>query len=227
MKEDFLFSLEVERELMKSKRIINLIVHVAIFGALAIILYCVPYLQFSLPFCPSFLKIHFDEIPILLAGYAFGPLEAILIIILKALFKLIQDIPETGGIGVLADIIYSSCFILPAVFIYKKHRTLKGAIVSILIGIASQLLVSCVVGLYLIYPLYGLYFYPQAKNYMEAMDVIGSLFTPFDKTITNATDPRIMYKFLLPFNLIKDGIVAAVAFVCYKPLRILIERNNK
>ena len=69
MKEDFLFSLEVERELMKSKRIINLIVHVAIFGALAIILYCVPYLQFSLPFCPSFLKIHFDEIPILLAGY--------------------------------------------------------------------------------------------------------------------------------------------------------------
>ena len=115
MKEDFLFSLEVERELMKSKRIINLIVHVAIFGALAIILYCVGEvwggLQFSLPFCPSFLKIHFDEIPILLAGYAFGPLEAILIIILKALFKLIQDIPETGGIGVLADIIYSSCFI--------------------------------------------------------------------------------------------------------------------
>ena len=52
MKEDFLFSLEVERELMKSKRIINLIVHVAIFGALAIILYCVPYLQFSLPSVP-------------------------------------------------------------------------------------------------------------------------------------------------------------------------------
>ena len=61
---------------------------------------------------------------------------------------------------------------------------------------------------------------------MEAMDVVGSLFTPFDKTITNATDPRIMYKFLLPFNLIKDGIVAAVAFACYKPLRILIERKN-
>ncbi len=210
---------------MKRKRIINLIVHVAIFGALAIILYCVPYLQFSLPFCPSFLKIHFDEIPILLAGYAFGPLEAILIIILKALFKLIQDIPETGGIGVLADVIYSSAFILPAVFIYKKHKNLKGAVISLLVGVLSQLIVSCVIGLYLIYPLYGLYFYPQASSYQEAMEVVGQLFTPFDNSIKSATDPKIMYQFLLPFNLIKDVIVASVCFVCYKPLKMLIERK--
>ncbi len=212
---------------LDKKRTINLIVRVAIFGSLAIILYCVPYLQFSLPFTPSFLKIHFDEIPILIAGYAFGPLEAIIIIILKALFKLIQDIPETGGIGVLADLIYTSAFILPAVFIYKKHRNLKGAIVSFCIGLASQLLVSCVIGLYLIYPLYGLYFSPTCKSYDEAMIVVGGLFSALDKSITTAKDPSIMYKFLLPFNFLKDGIVGLVTFAVYKPIRLLIEKKEK
>ncbi len=209
------------------KRTINLIVRVAIFGSLAIILYCVPYLQFSLPFTPSFLKIHFDEIPILIAGYAFGPVEAIIIIVLKSLFKLIQDIPETGGIGVLADFIYTCAFILPAVFIYKKHRNLKGAIVSFAIGLTSQLLISCVVGLYLIYPLYGFYFSPTCKSYDEAMVVVGSLFGALDKSITTAKDPSIMYKFLLPFNLIKDGIVGLMTFAVYKPIRLLIEKKEK
>lgn len=212
---------------MKKRRIIDFIVRVAIFGGLSVILYCVPYLQFSLPFTPTFLKIHFDEIPILIAGYAFGPLEAIAIIVLKSLFKLITDIPETAGIGVLADFIYTSAFILPAVFIYKKYRSFKGALVSFFVGLASQLIFSCVIGLYIIYPLYGFYFNPTAKTYDEAMTTVGSLFSAFDSSIKTAKDPRIMYMFLLPFNLIKDGVVGLVTFATYKPLKLIIEKNNK
>lgn len=211
---------------MKKRKTINLIVHTAIFGSLAIILYCVPYLQFNLPFAPSFLKIHLDEIPIFIAGYAYGPLTATLIIIIKGLFKLIQDIPETGGIGVLCDYLYSFAFILPACFIYKYNRNLKGLFISFGVGLLSQLLASCVIGLYTMYPLYGFYYFPQSKNYTESMANIGLLFSAFDKSITTASDPKVIYEFLLPFNLIKDGIVLITTFLVYKPLKLLIEQNK-
>lgn len=224
MKEVF-FIPQVERVVMNKKRAIELIVHVAIFGALSIILYCVPFLQFSLPFAPSFLKIHFDEIPILLCAYTFGPLEAGIIIILKGLVKLIQDIPANGGIGVLADILYTSAFIFPACLIYRRKRTFKFAIISLIVGIISQLIVSCVLGLYLIYPLYGFFFNPLASSYDEAMEFVGKLFAVFDNSIVTAKDPRIMYMFLLPFNGLKDAIVGLVTFACYKPLKLLIEKK--
>ncbi len=211
---------------MKTKRFIDFISRVAIFGSLAVILYCIPYLQFALPFTPSFLKIHFDEIPILIAGYAYGPGVSFAIIILKGLIKLIQDIPETGGIGVLTDVLYSSAFILPAAFIYKKHRSLKGAIISFSVGALSQLIMSSVVGLYTIYPLYGFFFNPQAKTYDEAMVTVGYLFSALDNRIETAKDHRIMYEFLLPFNLIKNGIVGLVTFLTYKPLEIFLQKKN-
>ncbi len=212
---------------INKNRVIQIISVSAIFGALAIILYCVPIFQFSLPFAPSFLKMHFDEIPIFIAGFAYGPIPAIIIIILKALFKLIQDIGETGGIGVLADVIYTCAFVLPAIFIYKFNKTLKGALIGLGVSLIVQLLFSCVVGLYTIYPLYGFYFNPQASSYDDAMVTIGSLFGALDNSITTAADPKVMYEFLLPFNLIKDAIVIVFVILTYKPLSIYIERRQK
>lgn len=208
------------------RKIINLIVASAIFGALATILYCVPFLQFSLPFVPPFLKIHFEELPIMVAGYSFGPLVAFITIIISHGFKLIQDIPETGGIGVLADVIYTCALVLPAAFYYKFNRNLKGAVIGGVIGLFSQLIFSSVIGLYTIFPLYGFFYFPQAKNYFEAMEKIGALFTPLDNSITSATNPKIMYEFLLPFNLLKDSLVIVMTFIIYKPLKALIERKR-
>jgi riboflavin transporter FmnP len=202
-----------------------MIVRVAIFGSLATILYVVPYLQFSLPFAPDFLKIHLDEIPIFIAGYAYGPTTAFLIIMLKSLFKLMQDIPATGGIGVLCDFVYSLAFIIPAALFYKRFRTLKGAIISMAIGLFSQLLFSSVIGLYLFFPLYGLFY--GATDYEGAMSLIGGMFTIFDPSITTASDPKVIYEFLIPFNLIKDSIVIGATFLTYKPLRIFLERRIK
>ena len=53
------------------------IARVAIFGAFASILYVVPIFTINLPFIPSFLSLHFDEIPCFIAGFAYGPLSGI------------------------------------------------------------------------------------------------------------------------------------------------------
>ena len=48
-------------------------------------------------FFPSFLEIHFDEVPAFIAGFAYGPMSAVFILIVKTLVKLPMTI--TAGVG--------------------------------------------------------------------------------------------------------------------------------
>ena len=203
---------------INSKETLRLIVRVAIFGSLSIILYMVPGLQFSVPFAPAFLKIHLDEIPILLSGFAYGWPTALAIIILKSLFRLIIDIPTNMGVGVLSDFIYGIALCIPAVLIYGKKRNIKGALIGISIGLLTNLLFSCIFGLYVIFPLYG---------YIYGNQTIINMFKIFDNRIDSIVDLRISYEFLLPFNLLKNGIVILSTFLVYKPMRILIQKIKK
>ena len=112
----------------------------AVFAAISIILYLVPVFNLALPIFPSFLKIHIDEIPAFIAGFAYGPLSAVCVIVVKTIAKL--PMSSTMGVGELADLIYSLAFVLPAAIYYKKHKTIKGALVSLLISFAVKLVVS-------------------------------------------------------------------------------------
>ena len=127
---------------------------IGVFTAVAAILYCIPGLQFSIPLAPPFMKIHFDEIACLIAGLAYNPIVGVMVLLLKCLIKLPMDAANLW-IGVLADFIYGLALVLPASLIYYKWRTLKGAIVSIIVGFLVSVLVSSFLGLYIIFPIYG------------------------------------------------------------------------
>ena len=201
---------------MKQKLVIRYITLTAVFGGLAAILYCVPGLQFQLPFvAPPFMSIHLDDIPILLSSFAYGPLLGIFEILLKTLIKL----PMTSSLcaGELGDMMYSAALIIPAALIYKKNRTIKGAIIGTAVGLVSTLFFSTIVNLYTIFPIYAnLYQF----NIAEAFNKI------FHRNLTSNFDPRIAI-LLLPFNLIKNAIVIAVTFIAYKPLRYVLEKVYK
>ena len=127
----------------QTKRKINtkMIARIGIFGALAAILYCVPIFQFKLPtLFPSFLEFHFDEIPIFIASFAYGPLTGFFVILIRTLIKL--PMTSTLCVGELSDFIYSCALVLPAAIYYKKQRTLKGVIIGLLIGFVCQVIVS-------------------------------------------------------------------------------------
>ncbi len=188
---------------------------IAIFTALAVILYCVPGLQFQLPFTPSFLKIHLEEIPILISSFAYGPFVGFCVLFLKTLIKLPMDL-DNLMIGALADFVYGLFLVIPASLIYKKMHNFKGAMIGLGVGLVSNLLVSCVVGLYTVFPLY---------RYVYG-DTVLAMFNAIDSSIESLYDPKIMYEFLLPFNLIKDAIVILATLVCYKPLKAIINRNG-
>ena len=125
----------------KRKVDIKTIARIGIFGALAAILYCIPIFQFKLPsIFPSFLEFHFDEIPIFIASFAYGPLTGFFVILVRTLIKL--PMTSTLCVGEISDFLYSCALILPAAFYYKKHRTFKGALIGITIGFFSQIIIS-------------------------------------------------------------------------------------
>ena len=203
----------------KRRRVINYITQTAIFGGLAAILYCVPGLQFQLPFvAPGFMSVHLDEIPILISSFAYGPLLGVFEIILKTLIKL----PMTSSlcVGELGDMFYSFALVIPAALIYKKNRTFKGAAIGLALGVACNLVATSIVNLYTIFQFYK-FFHGFEDGY------IAKIFNDIFKWgITSDLDPRLAI-LLLPFNIIKNAIVVGATFIAYKPLRFICEKVYK
>ena len=186
----------------------------AVFAAISIILYLVPYFNFALPIFPSFLKIHIDEVPAFIAGFAYGPLSAVFVIVVKTLAKL--PMTSTGGVGELADLIYSTAFVVPAAIYYKKHKTIKGALIGLGISTICQLVVACFVTTFLI-----LDFYIMVMGWPEI--VILKMCQAINPAITSLRWP-FLFMVALPFNALKDVIVIAVTLLLYKRLHSLIDR---
>ena len=185
----------------------------ALFAAIAIVLYLVPAFNIALPIFPSFLKIHVDEIPVFIAGFAYGPLSALLILVVKTLVKL--PMTSTMGVGELADFIYSSAFILPAVIFYKKHKTLKGAFTGLGIGFFTHLIVSCFVTTFLI-----LKFYIFVMGLPEM--AILNMCRAINPLITDLSWPFMLFV-ALPFNALKNAVVIIFTCLLYKRMHTYID----
>ena len=57
----------------------------------------------------------------------FGPMAAFCIIVVKILLQLVIQGSFSLGTGELQGIILSSCYVLPAIFIYHRNKTKKTA----------------------------------------------------------------------------------------------------
>ena len=191
---------------------------IAIFGALAAILYCVPGLQFNLPFvAPGFMSIHLDDIPSLVAGLSYGPFVGCSVIVLKTLIKL--PMTSTFCAGEIGDLMYSLALILPASIIYNKNRTFKNAVIGLSIGFVLNMIFSTIINLYTIFPLY------MKVYHMPEGSIAGTFKAIFNVNIKSDLDPIISI-LLIPFNLIKNVIVIAATLMIYKPLQFLINKNK-
>ena len=190
------------------------IARTAVFAAISIILYTVPFLKFALPIFPSFLEIHLDEIPALIAGFAYGPISGLLVILVKTIVKL--PLTNTACVGELADFIYSVAFVLPAALIYKKHRTMKGAVVAMVVAMLVQIVVASTVTTFVMLDMYSmLYHLPKA--------VILAMCQKINPAIKDLGLPFLLMV-ALPFNALKDAIVVALTFLLYKRLRVLFNK---
>lgn len=194
----------------KTHNIILFMTRSAIFGAIATILYVVPGLQFKVPFAPSFLEIHLDEIPCFIAGFAYGPLVGATTILIKTIIKL--PFTSTMCVGEATDLLLSLAFILPAIFIYKYHRKFKWALFGLSIGLVSQLLFALILNIYVSVPFYCYLFNLDLSMIQEQFPMVTNL------------DWSYGFYIALPFNLFKDAIVIVATLLIYKLMRKTIEK---
>lgn len=191
------------------------IARTAVFAALSVILYTVPFLKFKVPFFPGFLEVHLDEIPALIAGFAYGPFSGIMVIIVKTIIKL--PMTTTMGVGELADLIYSISFIVPAAIIYRMHRNIKGAIISLIVSSLIQTAVASIVTAFIMLDFY-VFMMPGLS-----LEGILAMCNKINPNINSLGWSFVLYVGL-PFNLFKDAIVIVITFVLYKHLHRLIDR---
>lgn len=190
------------------------IARTGLFAAMSIILYLVPGLKFSVPFFPSFLEFHFDEVPALIAGFAYGPLSGFFVILIKTIVKL--PMTNTMTVGEIADFIYSTAFVLPAAIIYKKNRSIKGSLIGLGIATVIQVFVSAFITSFLI-----LDFYIFMMGWPKQVII----------NMCKAANPNVtslgwtFFFFVgLPFNAMKDAIVVVITFLLYKRLHRVIDK---
>ena len=172
---------------------------ITLLGMLAAIAYAVIFVcHFLIPPVAGFLTLDVKDTIIAISGFIFGPLSAALVAIVVAAVEMVT-ISATGLIGLVMNILSSCCFACVAAFIYKRKHTLKGAITGLIVGCLAATAVMLLWNV-LITPLY-------LNQPREA--VIGMLIPT-----------------LLPFNLGKYILNAAITMLIYKPIVTALRKAN-
>lgn len=137
-----------------------------------------------------FLKYDPKDVIILIAGFIFGPLSALMMSVLVSLVEMVT-ISDTGIIGFVMNVLSTCAFVVPATYLYHKHKTLHHAAIGLTLGV---LLMTGIMILW---------------NY---------LLTPLFMGIPRSEVVKLLLPAILPFNLIKGSINAALSMLLYKPV---------
>ncbi len=198
---------------MKNTKILKITI-TAILSAFCIILYF--FIKFPLPFFPPFLDVNLSMIPALLGGYILGPIYGSLIVVIRFLTKLLAT--QTAGVGELADLIIGVLTVLVSSLIYRKGKTKKYAIISLLCAIFIWTLSGVIANYIVLVPAYiNLYFNGDINLFINICSIIPGI------NETNYMEAYLLYA-ALPFNLLLSIVVCTITFFIYKPLRRLINK---
>ena len=168
-------------------------------GMLAAVGVILMYLE--IPILPppfSFLKLDFSEVPVLIGGFALGPLAAVAIEIVKNLVHFFIKNDGTGGLGNLANVVVGCALAVPATWYYLKHKTRKSVLIALAIGTVSMVVVGVLANYFIFLPLYGI-----VEHGAKIAFITGGI---------------------IPINLIKAVATGLVTFLLYKPLSPVLHR---
>lgn len=145
-----------------------------------------------------FLKYDPKDVIITIGGFIFGPLSAFTISLLVSLVEMIT-VSDTGLIGFLMNVLSTCAFACTAAYIYQRDRTLRGAVLGLVTG--SILMTGAML----------------LWNYIA---------TPYFLGVPREQVVALLLPAILPFNLLKSGLNAAVTMLLYKPIVGTLRRRE-
>lgn len=177
--------------------------------------YILMFMEFTPPFVPVFLKLDFSEIPVLLGAFAFGPLSAVMIELIKNLLHL--PMTATAGVGELANFLAGSLFAGTAGLIYRYMKNRKGAIAAMAAGTLVMTVFSSLFNYFFMIDFYS-------HLYGIPMDAIIAMSSAVNRFVTDLKT-MILWAFT-PFNLAKGIAVSALTGLIYKPLSPILHGRH-
>lgn len=192
--------------------VVQRIAKIAILSAIAFLLM---FIEFPLPFAPSFYKIDFSETAVLIGGFALGPAAAVIIEAMKIVLNLLFQGTTTAFVGEFANFIIGCALAVPASLIYQHHKTRKTAFIGMLVGTLCMTIAGSILNAVLLLPMYSkLYGMP-----MSALIAMGTAIIPAIKDV---------WTFVLfcvaPFNLVKGVVVSVITAILYKHISPILHR---
>ena len=176
---------------------------VAMTGILSAVATVLMFVSISVPFMPSFIKLDISEMPALVAAFALGPIEGVVVCLVKNLINLFFT--TTGGIGELANFLLGASFVLPAGVFYKIGKTRKNAFIGSMIGAICMALLGLPLNYYVTYPIY---------TKIMPIEVIVGMYEAIYPGVDGLLSCLLIFN--LPFTFLKGMLDVLITFLIYK-----------
>ena len=168
----------------------------ALFVALS---YAVSFLE--TPPIAGFLKLDFGNVFILLISLLFGPIEGVVVCLLKEGLRCLTS--STLCVGELANFVITSAFILLPSILYRYKKGIKVVVLSLIGGCFIGAGVALIMNRFVLLPwFYELGFIPVSAGAMFGQ----------------------IWWILLLFNLVKCVLISVIVFLLYKRLSNFLKR---
>ena len=145
-----------------------------------------------------FLTMDLKDSIIMLCTLFFGVPSGIIAAVIVPLLEY-MTVSGTAEYGLIMNVISSVSLCIPVGLIYKYKKTLSGSILGLCVSVVS----------------------------MTAIMMIANLFiTPYYMGVSQAEVSALIPRLLLPFNLVKGTLNAAIVLLLYKPLSRALKKNR-
>ena len=168
----------------------------AMLAAISVVI--VFFIRFPIIPAAPFLEYTPAEVPIMMAGFLYGPIAGLVLTVVYAVIQGVTVSAHSGPIGIIMNILSTGSFVLVAGLIYRRGRSTKRAIIAILAGIVA----TCV-----------------------SMIGFNLIFVPIFMGVPREVVIGMVLPVFLPFNIIRAGVNSVIAFVAWRAVGSLLERR--
>ena len=197
------------REISAAKR-------TAVIGLFSAMAFVIQIFDFPLLFlAPGFYKMDFSEIPVLVSGFALGPVAGVITELLKNLLKVLIRGTSTAFVGDYANFCVGCAMVIPASIIYRRWKTKKGALAGCIAGTLVMAAFGSLFNAVYLLPAFAKLYDMPLEDILE----MGHKIFPGFKNFSIMTFVCVC---VAPLNLIKGTAVSLIVLLIYKPISRLL-----
>ena len=174
---------------------INFVVKVGMFSAIAFVLQLIGSIL-SIKVA-GFLEVEISDLPAIILSLAMGPWAGVLVEFIKNLLH--TAMTTTGFVGEFANFIINGTAVFVCGLIYRRNRSKKGAVLSLVVMILTLVIVGLLANIYIMLPLY-----------MKDADITARI--------------NLAVSIIAPFNFCRGLTLSVITMLIYKKISRLIKK---